>query len=122
MRIRHAVAAVLTTAVLALTAACSSDTGTGTATATATATGQAPAAKPAADTNRPRPAQTDLTDLAFQITWDQDTESQKDDLCTALALYGPESAAKEMQTGAHGSTALDWDRFAELLGDRCDAR
>lgn len=112
MRLRRTAAAILTAAALALTAACSSDTTPAAGTSRA------------ADINQPAPALTpdDRTELVFNITWAQSSETDKDDLCAALALYGPDFAADEMQDGAGGSTDLDWDRMAELLGNECGAR
>lgn len=89
-----------------------------------TACGSSSAPTPAVDINQPAPSLTpdDQTGLVFDITWAQASETDRDDLCTALAIYGPDFAADEMQNGAGGSTDLDWDRMAELLGNECDAR
>lgn len=109
MRLRLIVP-TLAAAVLALTA-CGSST-------------PAPEKAAGARSSQPSPGLTpdDQTELVFNITWAQASETDKDDLCTALAMYGPDFAADEMQNGAGDSTDLNWDRMAELLGNQCDAR
>lgn len=111
MRLRHLLPAIAATS-LALTACGTS--GTPAAETTSTITTPAPAPTP--------DDLADQTDLVFDITWAQAAEPDKDELCAALALYGPEFAATAMQNGADGSTDLDWARMAALLGDECDAR
>lgn len=96
-------------------------------TLTACGTSTEPAAETTSTITTPTPGLTpddltDQTDLVFTITWAQADEPDKDELCAALALYGPEFAATAMQNGADGSTELDWARMADLLGDECDAR
>lgn len=111
MRLRTTLAAITAVAALALTGCATSST-------------PATHASRASDINQPDPGLTpdDITGLTFEITWGQASETDKNDLCNALAIYGPKFAADEMRNGADGSTDLDWDRMAELLGDKCDAR
>ena len=110
MRLRPTLTTALTIAALTLTA-CGTSTDSGDNPATTTIVETTRAATP-----------DDLTDLTFQITWGQAAESERDNLCDALTLLGPEQAAAQMQDGAGGSAELDWDRMAELLGDECAAR
>jgi hypothetical protein len=69
----------------------------------------------------PNPTPHDTTDLVVDLTWNQQTETEKDTLCDGINLLGTEWAADEMQAGA-GDDSLDWDRAAVLVEAKCALR
>lgn len=112
MNTRLAVAAI--GALLAL-AAC-----TTTHQPTASKTVTIPAPTPSEATPTPT-FDDDMTQLVVDISWSQQTETDKDAMCFGIALQGPEWAAEQMATGA-GDDSVDWDRAAELVQQKCDER
>jgi hypothetical protein len=109
MKIRHALAAICAAAVLALTActsAGSSDSSDNPATTTVIET------TPAAD---------DMTQTVVDLSWDQQTEADKDAMCFGLALYGTDWGAEQMRIGA-GDDSVDWDQAAQLVEAKCAQR
>jgi hypothetical protein len=111
MNTRLAVAAI--GALLALTACTTTDQPTATHTVTIQPTPSEPTPTPTFDD--------DMTQLVVDISWSQQTETDKDAMCFGLALQGPEWAAEQMATGA-GDDSVDWDRAAELVQQKCDER
>jgi len=112
MRLRPTLAAILTTAALALTACTTTDEPAPTHTVTVQA---------------PTPDDTgialddDMTQLVVDISWGQQTEDDKDAMCLGIGVYGAEWAAEQMQAGA-GDDSVDWDRAAELVEQKCAER
>jgi ABC-type Fe3+-hydroxamate transport system substrate-binding protein len=114
MNTRHALAAICAAAVLALTA-CTS----------AGSSGPTPTPKPAAiDTTPatdPTPTADDMTQTIVDLSWDQQTEADKDSMCFGLALYGTDWGAEQMRIGA-GNESVDWDKAAQLVEVKCAQR
>jgi hypothetical protein len=110
MNARHALAAILTGAVLALTA-CTSTPNSVDNPATTTVTETADAA-PAAD---------DMTQTIVDLSWDQQTEADKNAMCGGIAMFGTRWAAEQMRIGA-GNESVDWDRAAVLVEAKCAQR
>jgi hypothetical protein len=109
MSTRHALAAILAAAVFALTAC----------TSTTPNTDPTPAPKPAAiDTTT---SSSDMTQAIVDLSWAQQTESDKDAMCFGLALYGTDWGAEQMRIGA-GNESVDWDRAAVLVEAKCAQR
>lgn len=106
MNLRQTLATTI--ALLALTACTSSET----PTATKTITVEAP---------EPTPASDDMTTLIVDITWQQQTEDDKDAMCLGIGVYGPEWAAEQMAADA-GDDSIDWQRAAELVAEKCADR
>jgi hypothetical protein len=100
-------------ALLALTACTTTHQPTATKTVTIQPTPSEPTPTPTLDD--------DMTQLVVDISWSQQTETDKDAMCLGLALQGPEWAAEQMATGA-GDDTVDWDRAAELVQQKCDER
>jgi hypothetical protein len=110
MNTRHALAAICAAAVLALTAC----------TSTTPNTDPTPAPKPAAiDTTTS--SSDDMTQAIVDLSWAQQTESDKDAMCFGLALYGTDWGAKQMRIGA-GNESVDWDKAAQLVDAKCAQR
>lgn len=105
-------AAVLTAALLALTACTNSDQPTAAETVSVEPTPEQPATPTFDD---------DMTQLVVDLSWSQQNEDDKDAMCFGIALQGPEWAAEQMATGA-GDDTVDWDRAAELVQQKCDER
>ncbi|MFF7946997.1 hypothetical protein [Streptomyces griseorubiginosus] len=109
MRLRLTLAT--TFAALALTACTSTDQ-------------PAPAETITVEATTPDPTPTlddDMTQLVVDLSWEQQTEDDKDAMCQGIALYGPDWAAEQMQQGA-GDSVVDWDRAAELVEQKCAER
>jgi hypothetical protein len=111
MKIRHALAAILAAAVLALTAC----------TSTTPNTDPTPAPKPAAIDTTTTTSSDDMTQAIVDLSWAQQTESDKDAMCFGLALYGTDWGAKQMRIGA-GNESVDWDQAAQLVEVKCAQR
>ncbi|MFF7949113.1 hypothetical protein [Streptomyces griseorubiginosus] len=109
MRLRHITALAITA--LALTACTSTDQPAPAETITI----QAPTPDPTPTLDD------DMTQLVVDLSWEQQTEDDKDAMCQGIALYGPDWAAEQMQQGA-GDSVVDWDRAAELVEQKCAAR
>jgi hypothetical protein len=99
-------------ALLALTACTTTHQPTATKTVTVKPTPEQPATPTFDD---------DMTQLVVDISWSQQTETDKDAMCFGIELQGPEWAADQMATGA-GDDSVDWDRAAELVQQKCDER
>ena len=63
----------------------------------------------------------DMTQLVVDLSWEQQTEDDKDAMCLGVGLYGPEWAAEQMAAGA-GDDSVDWQRAAELVAQKCAER
>ncbi|MFE3031551.1 hypothetical protein ACFXKY_07870 [Streptomyces canus] len=105
-------ATALTLAALALTACTTTHTPAPDATITVT--------------SQPDPVEQptltdDMTQLVVDLSWEQQTEDDKDAMCQGITLYGPDWAAEQMQAGA-GDSSVDWDRAAELVEQKCADR
>lgn len=70
------------------------------------------------------PTSRSLTLMSFTEVWNNNTETEKDDLCMAVELFGPTEAANQLQVGAtaDGELELDWDYMVELIEEECEAR
>lgn len=117
MRLRPTLAAILTTAALALTA-CTTTTDP-TPDTTVTITSQPDTVEDPA-TEAPT-LDDDMTALVVDLSWQQQTETDKDAMCMGIAVGGPEWAAEQMQAGA-GDSTVDWDRAAQLVEQKCAER
>jgi ABC-type Fe3+-hydroxamate transport system substrate-binding protein len=113
MKICHALAAICAAAVLALTA-CTS--------AGSSDSSDAPAATTVIETTDPAPAADDMTQTIVDLSWDQQTEADKDAMCTGIAAFGNDWAAEQMQAGAGDNTGIDWDQAAQLVEAKCAQR
>ena len=113
MNTRHALAAILAAAVLALTACTSTPDTSVDNPATTTITETTPA--------DPAPDSEDMTQTVVDLSWDQQTEADKDAMCFGLALYGTDWGAEQMRIGA-GNESVDWDRAAVLVEQKCAQR
>ncbi|MGP3752188.1 hypothetical protein [Streptomyces sp. IBSNAI001] len=81
--------------------------------------------RPAPAAAAPAAAETDRaghTRQVFTITWNSQTEAQRDTLCDSLVILGPEQSATEMAKGAAHSPEIDWDLMTDLLATECDNR
>lgn len=110
MRLRHILAALATaaftlTACTTPTAPAAEDTVTTVTTETETT--------PALDE--------DTTQLVVDLSWNQQTEQDRDAMCLGISLYGTGWAADQMHAGA-GDESVDWDRAAELVEQKCNER
>ncbi|MFK0018219.1 hypothetical protein [Streptomyces sp. NPDC090798] len=110
MKIRHALAAICAAAVLALTACTSAGSSDNPATTTVI------------ETTDPAPTADDTTQNLVDLSWDQQTEADKNAMCFGLALYGTSWGADQMRAGAGGDDSLDWDRAAVLVEAKCAQR
>jgi hypothetical protein len=63
----------------------------------------------------------DTTQLVVDLSWQQQTEDDRDAMCLGISLYGTAWAADQMQLGA-GDESVDWDRAAELVEQKCAQR
>lgn len=106
-------AATVALIVLALTA-CTTTEPAPDATATITITSQP-------DPTEAPTLTDDMTQLVVDISWEQQTEDDKDAMCMGIGLYGPGWAAEQMQAGA-GDSSVDWQRAAELVEQKCAER
>jgi hypothetical protein len=114
MNTRHALAAICAAAVLALTACTSAgsrDSSDNPATTTITET----------ETTPPAPTDDDMTQLVVDMSWDQQTEADKNAMCGGIAMFGTAWAAEQMRIGA-GNESVDWDRAAVLVEAKCAQR
>lgn len=114
MSTRHALAAILAAAVLTLTACTSTPDTSSDNPATTTVIETTSTADPAPDPE-------DMTQTVVDLSWDQQTEADKDAMCFGLALYGTSWGAEQMRIGA-GNESVDWDRAAVLVEQKCAQR
>ncbi|MFB7440227.1 hypothetical protein ACFC01_18020 [Streptomyces mirabilis] len=114
MSTRHALAAILATAAFALTACTSTPDTSGDSPATTTITETTPAT--------PAPDPEDMTQTVVDLSWNQQTEADKNAMCDGIAMFGPDWAAQQMQLGAGPETGIDWDRAAQLVEKKCAQR
>lgn len=63
----------------------------------------------------------DMTQLVVNLSWEQQTEDDRDAMCLGISLYGTDWAADQMRSGA-GDESVDWDRAAELVEQKCAER
>jgi hypothetical protein len=63
----------------------------------------------------------DMTQLVVDLSWQQQTEDDRDAMCLGLAVYGTDWGADQMRLGA-GDESVDWDRAAELVAQKCAER
>jgi hypothetical protein len=110
MSTRHALAAICTAAVLALTACTSAGSSDPT-----------PAPQPAAIDTTTTTSSSDMTQAIVDLSWAQQTEDDKDAMCFGLALYGTDWGAEQMRIGA-GNESVDWDKAAQLVEVKCAQR
>lgn len=70
------------------------------------------------------PTSRSLTLMSFTEVWNKNTETEKDDLCMAVELFGPSEAADQLSVGAtaDGELQLDWDYMVELIEEECASR
>jgi predicted outer membrane protein len=115
MNTRHALAAICAAAVLALTACTSAGSSDPTPTPKPAAIDTTPAPDPAPDSE-------DMTQTIVDLSWDQQTEADKDAMCTGIAAFGNDWAAEQMQIGAGDNTGIDWDKAAQLVEAKCAQR
>jgi ABC-type Fe3+-hydroxamate transport system substrate-binding protein len=87
MKIRHALAVICAAAVLALTA-CTSTPDTSVDNPATTTVIETADATPTAD---------DMTQTIVDLSWDQQTEADKNAMCNGLALFGTEWGADQMR-------------------------
>ncbi|MGW1497558.1 hypothetical protein ACWCQW_03020 [Streptomyces mirabilis] len=113
MSTRHTFAAIVAAAAFALTACTSTPDTSGDTPATTTVIETTPAT-PAADD--------DMTQTVVDLSWDQQTEADKNAMCFGLALYGTSWGAEQMRAGAGGDDSLDWNRAAVLVEAKCAQR
>ncbi|MFE2311647.1 hypothetical protein ACFXC8_00350 [Streptomyces sp. NPDC059441] len=111
MSTRHTLAAILAAAVLTLTA-CTSTPASVDNPATTTVT----------ETEHATPSDDDMTQTVVDLSWDQQTDADKNAMCDGLALFGTEWGADQMRAGAGGDDSLDWDRAAVLVEQKCAQR
>jgi predicted small secreted protein len=109
MKIRHALAAIVAAAAFALTACTSTPDTSGS---------DNPATTTVIETT---PAADDMTQTVVDLSWDQQTEADKDAMCFGLALYGTDWGAEQMRIGA-GDDSVDWDQAAQLVEAKCAQR
>jgi hypothetical protein len=65
----------------------------------------------------------DVLTVIVDGVWDSTAESERDDLCMGIDLFGLEWTAEQMQTGATDkSIIVDWDKAAQLVAQKCDQR
>lgn len=106
MRLRHILPAL---AVAALAACTGPDTPAVEDTVTTVTTEAAPATAE------------DMTQLVVDLSWQQQTEDDRDAMCIGITLYGTGWAADQMHAGA-GDESVDWERAAELVEQKCAER
>jgi len=61
----------------------------------------------------------DITTLALDITWEQKTPTERDQMCDGVQLLGADRAAEEFMNGAGPDTTLDPDTVQDWLTDTC---
>lgn len=61
----------------------------------------------------------DITTLALDITWEQKTPTERDQMCDGVQLLGADRAAEEFMNGAGPDTTLDPDTVHDWLIDTC---
>lgn len=70
----------------------------------------------------------DMTELVTNLAWDEQSESEKDDMCFGIRVLGSEWAADRMRDSqSHRpeddvAWEVDWDLAAEILADKCTER
>ena len=77
------------------------------------------------ETIEPETPDTDITDAAMELTWEQAPEEQRDTLCQGIDMFGTDWAARQLQSGGDtvsGDDVIDWDRAAQILETKCDQR
>lgn len=74
------------------------------------------------DTDTPGLGQRDITEVAMRMTWDGTSETDRDNMCAGVDLFGTEWAAEQLQSGGGTDAELDWQYAAELIQIECDAR
>jgi hypothetical protein len=111
MKIRHALAAIVAAAAFALTAC----------TSTPDTSGDNPATTTVIETTDPTPTTDDTTQNVVDLSWDQQTEADKNAMCGGIAMFGTRWAAEQMRIGA-GNESVDWDRAAVLVEAKCAQR
>jgi uncharacterized protein involved in copper resistance len=112
MNTRHALAAIVAAAAFALTAC----------TSTPDTSGDNPATTTVIETTDATPTADDMTQTVVDLSWDQQTEADKNAMCGGLALFGTEWGADQMRAGAGYDDSLDWDRAAVLVEAKCTQR
>src|SRR5690349_20455658 len=113
MNARLALTVILAAAALALTA-CTSAGPTDSADNPATTT--------VIETTNATPTDDDMTQTVVDLSWEQQTEADKNAMCGGLALFGTKWGADQMRAGAGGDDSLDWDRAAVLVEAKCAQR
>jgi hypothetical protein len=63
-----------------------------------------------------------MTQTVVDLSWDQQTEADKNAMCGGIAMFGADWAAEQMQLGAGADTGIDWDRAAQLVEVKCAQR
>ena len=63
----------------------------------------------------------DMTQNIVDLSWDQQTEADKNAMCFGLALYGTSWGAEQMRIGA-GNDSVNWDRAAQMVEAKCEQR
>ena len=77
------------------------------------------------ETIEPEAPDTDITDAAMELTWEQAPEEQRDTLCQGIDMFGTDWAARQLQSGGDtvsGDDVIDWDRAAQILETKCAER
>ncbi|MFD8777558.1 hypothetical protein [Streptomyces sp. NPDC059916] len=119
IRLRHALPAVL---LLATLTACGTTAPAATpATATVTATPAVDSDTPPADDEDTTQTDADMTQAIVDLTWDSSSETEKQNMCDGIDLFGTEWAADQLREGG-GDSGLDWDRAAEIIEGKCQQR
>jgi uncharacterized protein involved in copper resistance len=111
MNTRHALAAIVAAAAFALTAC----------TSTPDTSGDNPATTTVIETTDATPTSDDMTQTVVDLSWDQQTEADKNAMCGGIAMFGADWAAEQMRIGA-GNESVDWDRAAVLVEAKCAQR
>jgi uncharacterized protein involved in copper resistance len=111
MNTRHALTAICAAAAFALTAC----------TSTPDTSVDNPATTTVIETTDATPADDDMTQTVVDLSWDQQTEADKNAMCSGIAMFGSEWAAEQMRIGA-GNESVDWDRAAVLVEAKCAQR
>jgi hypothetical protein len=68
------------------------------------------------------PANDDITRAAMRITWDDTSEGDRDTLCKALGVFGPDWVRGQLSSSDDGSSPIDWTEATEYLKDLCAER
>lgn len=104
---------IVSVVVLLVAAACVAVTSTGNDSDTDTTP---PPAEPESDTEF---SDEDITTLALDLTWNDMSETERDDLCWEVQVLGSERAAVELMEGAGPDSDLDEPTVADWLDDTC---